>query len=169
MGKTIYEELESGLERLLGRVSSHGGLPRVEALLRQARDEVRASAQARPTVAVVGASADRSKFGNKAVRAFTKAGYTVYPVNPNVTEVEGLATYPSVALVPVDRLDRVSFYVPPEVGLRVLEQIGDKPIGELWLNPGADTPEVVERAEMLGIHVVRACSILAVGESPDRV
>jgi predicted CoA-binding protein len=122
-----------------------------------------------PTVAVVGASADRSKYGNKAVRAFIKAGYEVYPVNPHVAEVEGLKAYPSLALVPVDRLDRVSFYVPPEVGLRVLEQVGDKPIGELWLNPGADGPEVVERAEMLGLNVICACSILAIGENPDRL
>jgi predicted CoA-binding protein len=94
----------------------------------------------KPTVAVVGASADRSKYGNKAVRAYTRAGYTVYPVNPNMAEVEGLTAYPNLGLVPVDRLDRVSYYVPPEVGLQVLEQLGGKPIGELWLNPGADAP-----------------------------
>jgi predicted CoA-binding protein len=169
MSKTIYEELEAGIERLLGRVAAHGGLPEVKALLQQAKEQVRASARARPSVAVVGASGDRSKYGNKAVRAFMKAGYDVYPVNPNVREVEGLTAYPNLAAVPVDRLDRVSFYVPPEVGLRVLEQVGDKPIGELWLNPGADAAEVVERAEMLGLSVVRACSILAVGENPDRV
>ena len=46
-----------------------------------------------PTVAILGASADRSKFGNKAVRAFLARGYTVYPVNPKGGEIEGLAAY----------------------------------------------------------------------------
>jgi predicted CoA-binding protein len=169
MGKPFYEELEAGIDNLLGCIDAHGGLPEVKSLLQQAREQVRASAQARPSVAVVGASGDRSKYGNKAVRAFKRAGYAVYPVNPNVREVEGLPAYPNLAAVPVDRLDQVSFYVPPEVGLGVLEQLGDKPIGELWLNPGADSPKVVARAERLGLNVIRACSILGVGEHPDRI
>ena len=52
------------------------------------------------TVAILGASADRSKFGNKAVRAFQRAGWHVYPVNPAGGEVEGLPCYPSLADVP---------------------------------------------------------------------
>ena len=44
----------------------------------------------RPTVAVIGASANRRKFGNKAVRAFRNAGYDVYPVNLKAGEIEGL-------------------------------------------------------------------------------
>ena len=42
------------------------------------------------TIAIIGASADRAKFGNKAVRAFLQQGYTVYPVNPKETRIEGL-------------------------------------------------------------------------------
>ncbi|MGH9657189.1 MAG: CoA-binding protein, partial [Bryobacteraceae bacterium] len=53
------------------------------------------------TVAVVGASSDRAKFGNKALRAFRAEGYTVIPINPNEREIEGLATYASVLDVPV--------------------------------------------------------------------
>ena len=45
------------------------------------------------TVAVVGASSDRRKFGNKALRAFREEGHTVIPINPNEPEVEGLKTY----------------------------------------------------------------------------
>jgi predicted CoA-binding protein len=120
----------------------------------------------RPTVAVVGASNDRAKFGNKAVRAFRTAGFDVYPVNPNETEVEGLTAYPTVAAVPTWRLDRVSLYVPPAVGLGVVEELGYKQVGELWLNPGAESAELVARAEALGLNVIQACSILAVGEHP---
>jgi predicted CoA-binding protein len=120
----------------------------------------------KPTVAVIGASPDRRKFGNKAVRAFLAAGYEVFPVNPTVREIEGLTAYPSVKDVPVGRLDRVTVYLPPAVGLAVLPGLAATPVGEVWLNPGADAPEVVAKARALGLNVVTGCSILGVGISP---
>lgn len=53
------------------------------------------------TVAIIGASNDPRKFGNKAVRAFLQQGFTVYPVNPNEAEVEGIEAYKSIRDVPV--------------------------------------------------------------------
>ena len=124
----------------------------------------------RPTVAIIGASTDRSKFGNKAVRAYRNAGYEVVPINPHAREVEGMTAYATLDAAPAGRLDRVSFYVPPEVGLAVLDQVARRraDIGEIWLNPGAESPELAARAEALGLPVIQACSILAVGESPAR-
>jgi predicted CoA-binding protein len=122
---------------------------------------------ARPSVAVVGASANRSKYGNKAVRAFRQAGFDVYPINPHVPQVEGLTAYPSLDALPLAALDRVSLYVPAEVGLGLLDQVARKQVGELWVNPGAGSPALVARAEELGLNVIEACSILAVGEHPD--
>lgn len=121
----------------------------------------------RPSVAVVGASTQRSKYGNKAVRAFLRAGFDVYPINPHAEIIEGLKAFASLDDLPVDRLDRVSLYVPPEVGLAILDQVARKRVGEVWLNPGADAPEVVARAEALGLNAIQACSILAIGERPD--
>jgi predicted CoA-binding protein len=170
MSNPIFDELEAGLDKLLREVSALGGLLEVESLLRRARRElILASAVTRPSVAVVGASADRSKYGNKAVRAFRKAGFDVYPINPNAGRVEGLRSYPSLDALPLSRLDRVSVYLPPSIGLTVLDQVAAKEVGELWLNPGADAPEVVARAEALGLNVVQACSIVGVGEHPDDV
>ncbi len=118
------------------------------------------------TVAVIGASNNRSKFGNKAVRAYLQQGYTVYPVNPNESEIEGLKAYASIADVPT-RPDRVSVYLPPPLVAKVLPEIAAKGCEELWLNPGAESPEVVEQAESLGLTVVQACSIVGVGMSPS--
>lgn len=101
------------------------------------------------TVAVVGASGDRSKFGNKAVRAFRDAGWTVFPIHPTLHDVEGIAAYPSLDLLPVARLDQVSFYVPPAVGIGVLDQAARKQIGEVWLNPGSESPEILARTRSL--------------------
>jgi predicted CoA-binding protein len=164
----MYEEIEVGLDRLLRRLEALGGFPEVEELLRSARRRlIEASAAARPSVAVVGASTDRRKYGNKAVRAFHKRGFDVYPIHPRARQVEGLTAYPRVDALPVSRLDRVSFYVAPAVGLQVLDQLGGIQVGELWLNPGAESPELVARAEALGLNVIQACSILAIGEHPD--
>ena len=117
------------------------------------------------TVAIIGASGNRNKFGNKAVRAFRQQGYTVYPVNPNATEIEGLSAYRSVRELPV-RPEMISVYVPPPVLVKILPDIAAKGCDELWLNPGAESEEVLDEAERLGLKVVQACSIMGVGMSP---
>src|SRR5919106_4318678 len=117
------------------------------------------------TVAVIGASSDRNKFGNKALRAFAKQGYSVIAINPNEGEVEGYRTYPSVLDVP-GHIDMATVYVQPEVGVRVMEELAQKKIPEVWLNPGADDPTVVRRARELGVRTIQACSIMGIGESP---
>lgn len=115
-----------------------------------------------PTVAILGASADTSKFGFKSLRAHRAQGYDVYPVNPKGGEIAGLTVYKSLAEVPVDRLDRISVYLPPAIGVKVLDEVAAKGAGELWLNPGSDSPEVVERARELGLEPIQACSIVDV-------
>lgn len=118
------------------------------------------------TVAVIGASADRRKFGNKAVRAFARQGYRVVPVNPREREIEGWPAYPSV--LDVDGpIDVATVYVPPETGERVMEDVARKGIPELWLNPGSESPAVVARAEALGLRPILACSIIGIGERPS--
>lgn len=117
------------------------------------------------TVAVIGASADRRKFGNKAVRAFRHHGATVVAVNPNATEVEGEHVYASVLDYP-GPIDEATVYVQPSVGVRVMDELAKKGIGVVWLNPGADGREVVARARELGLQTRVACSIIGIGESP---
>lgn len=117
------------------------------------------------TVAILGASADRTKFGNKAVRAFLQQGYAVYPVNPKETAIEGQPCQAGITLVPV-RPDVVSVYLPPPILLKVLPDIAAKGCGELWLNPGTDSEEVIKEAGRLGLKVIQACSLLRIGVSP---
>jgi predicted CoA-binding protein len=119
------------------------------------------------TVAVIGASSNRSKFGNKALRAFLRRGYRAIPINPNEVEVEGHRTYPSVLDVS-EPIDFATFYVPGHVGVQVMNEVARKGIPEVWLNPGADEPQVVNRARELGLKTVRQCSIIAIGESPGQ-
>jgi uncharacterized protein len=119
------------------------------------------------TVAVVGASSNREKFGNKALRAFANKGYTVFPINPNESEVEGHPAFKSVLDVP-GTIDMATFYVPGAIGVKVLDEVVKKGIPEVWLNPGADDRQVVDKARALGLKAVRHCSIIAIGDSPAR-
>ena len=119
------------------------------------------------SVAIIGASSNRRKFGNKALRAFEHKGYRVFAVNPNEREVEGHRTFASVLDI-TEPIDIATVYVPADVGVRVLDEIGKKGIAQVWLNPGADEPAVVKRARELDLNVTLHCSILAIGESPSR-
>jgi len=116
-------------------------------------------------VAVIGASNDRSKFGNRAVRAYRQQGHTVIPINPHETEVEGLKAYKSVLDVP-GPIDMASFYVPPEVGEQVMREVAKKGIAEVWLNPGAESDRLIQQAQALHIEPIIACSIVAMGQDP---
>lgn len=116
-------------------------------------------------VAVIGASRNRAKFGNKAFRALQHKGFTVIPVNPNESEIEGTKTVASVLDIPGE-VDMVTVYVPPQVGVRVMDDVARKGTKELWLNPGADDPAVIDRARELGLEPIVACSIVGHGENP---
>jgi predicted CoA-binding protein len=116
-------------------------------------------------VAVIGASRNRQKFGNKAVRAFHKRGYHVVPVNPRDDEIEGLQAFPTVGDVPTP-IDLVTLYLPPDIGERVIAEVAALGVRELWLNPGAEGPRVIAAARRHGIEPDIGCSIVAIGESP---
>src|SRR5947209_20385321 len=119
-------------------------------------------------VAVIGASSNRQKFGNRAVRAFQRQGYTVIPINPHEQQVEGLKTYRSVLDVP-GAIDMATMYVPPEIGEQVIDEIAQKRIGEVWLNPGAESDALIARARALDIQPIVACSIVGIGEDPYEI
>jgi uncharacterized protein len=116
-------------------------------------------------VAIIGASSDRRKFGNRAVRAFVNQGYAVVPINPNETEIEGLRVYKSV-LDFAGPIDMASFYVQPDIGERVMDEVARKGITEVWLNPGAESRRLIEHAKALGIQPIVACSIVGIGQDP---
>jgi len=115
-------------------------------------------------VAVIGASSNRRKYGNRALRAFRQQGYEVIPINPHESEIEGLRAYGSVLDVP-GTIDMATVYVPPDIGLQVIDEVARKGIREVWLNPGAESPELSAKARALGLEPIEACSITALGDT----
>ncbi len=119
-----------------------------------------------PTVAILGASEDRRKFGNKSVRAHQQAGYEVFPIHPRAESVEGAAAYPSLSALPVDHIDRIVLYLPPSLGVALLEEIAGTSHDELWVSPGAESDELLALADDLGLQVIRGCTIIDTGVTP---
>jgi len=119
-----------------------------------------------PTVAILGASADRRKFGNQAVRTYLRRGWAVYPVNPRGGEIEGVTCYRSLADVPVP-INRVLLYLPPAVGLTLLPAIAAAKPDEFYVNPGAESAALLAEAQRLGLDPICACAIVALGERPE--
>jgi uncharacterized protein len=119
------------------------------------------------TVAVVGASSDRRKFGNKALRAYVAEGYTVFAINPNEEAVEGLQTYASVLDVP-GSIDMATVYVQPDVAERLLREFEQKQIPEIWINPGAESDQLMAEAAQRKLNIIYACSIVGIGRNPSQ-
>ena len=116
--------------------------------------------------AVVGASTDRSKYGNKVLRCYQQHGREVYPINPRAPEVEGLKAYPSLAALPVP-VPAISVITPPAATEQVVRQAHAAGVKHVWMQPGAESDEAVRAAEALGMNVIAGgpCLLVVMGYS----
>ena len=118
-------------------------------------------------IAIIGASKNREKFSNKAVRAYKENHHVVFAVNPNEREIEGLACYNSVFEIPLD-IDAASIYLPPALGIKVADDIIKKKIKKVYLNPGSESDEIIRKLKKKRIQVLQECSIKAIGIDPEK-
>ena len=114
--------------------------------------------------AVVGASTDRSKYGNKVLRCYQQHGKEVYPINPKAPEVEGLKAYPALAALPV-KVPAISVITPPAATMQVVRDAAAAGVKHIWMQPGAESPEAVALAESLGLNVIAGgpCLLVMMG------
>jgi len=116
------------------------------------------------TFAVVGASANRHKYGNKVLRCYQQDGRTAHPVHPTATEVEGAQAYASLKDLP-ESVHGVSIITPPEVTEAVVEEALALGIEHLWMQTGAESDAAIAAAEAGGISVIAGgpCLLVVLG------
>jgi hypothetical protein len=111
------------------------------------------------TFAVVGASRDPKKYGYQVCEDLKKAGYNVYPVNPNAEEVLGDKCYPSLENLPI-RPDVVDVVVPPKVTEQTVETCKKLGITNIWMQPGSESENAIKFCEENGINVVHGVCVM---------
>ena len=114
--------------------------------------------------AVVGASTDRSKYGNKVLRCYQQHGHEVYPINARATEVEGLKAYASLGALPV-KVTAISVITPPAITEQVVREAAAAGVTHIWMQPGAESEEAVRLADASGMTVIAngPCVLVVMG------
>jgi predicted CoA-binding protein len=116
---------------------------------------------AAPAFGVVGASANRDKYGNKVLRCYQQHGRTVIPVNPVEKSIEGLPCVASVTGLPPEATS-ISMITPPAVTARVVPLAIEAGVKNIWMQPGAQHPDAVALCKEQGINVIADGSCLLV-------
>jgi uncharacterized protein len=111
--------------------------------------------------AVVGASADRSKYGNRVLRCYQMNGLEAVPVNPKEKSIEGVDCVASVSQL-ADDVESLSVITPPQVTEQVVEQAIARGVKNIWMQPGAESQAAIARCEKNGINVIADGSCLLV-------
>ena len=111
--------------------------------------------------AVAGASSNRAKYGNKVLRCYLQHGRDAVAIHPHETEVEGVPAYARLADVP-ETPGALSIITPPPVTERLVEEAAAAGIRHVWMQPGAESPAAVARAEEAGLNVIHGGACLLV-------
>jgi predicted CoA-binding protein len=114
--------------------------------------------------AVVGASADRAKYGNKVLRCYHQHGLDVLGIHPKLTTVEGVACYPSLMAAP-GAPRSVSVVAPPAAAAAIVADAIAKGVTHLWFQPGAEADVAIATARAAGLAVIAGgpCLLVALG------
>jgi predicted CoA-binding protein len=109
--------------------------------------------------AVVGASRDPQKYGYQVFKDLKKAGYEVYPVNPNADEILGYKCYPSLENLP-KKPDVVDVVVPPKVTEQLVETCKKLGITKVWMQPGSESETFIKFCQENAIDVVYGVCVM---------
>ena len=114
--------------------------------------------------AVVGASTDRSKYGNKVLRSYMQSDLEAHPVHPREEEIEGLRAYPDLGSLP-EVPHGITVVTPPSVTEAVVEEAAQVGVKHVWMQPGAESDEAIARAAELGLGVIAGgpCLLVVLG------
>lgn len=104
-------------------------------------------------IAVVGFSSDPSRASYQIGHFLRHAGYTVYPVNPTITDIDGMKVYPSLKDVP-EPIDIVDVFRRPEYLVGVVEDAIAVKAKTVWAQLGISDEAAARLAHSAGITLV---------------
>lgn len=104
-------------------------------------------------IAVVGASRNKDKFGNMIYKDLKSAGFQVMAVNPNADMVDGDRCYAGLGALP-EKPDGVLVVIPSKQGVEIIEEIARMGVRHVWVQQGANSPEIDKRMEELDLIAV---------------
>jgi len=110
-------------------------------------------------VAVIGASNKTDRYSYKAVKLLGEKGHSVFPVHQRIKDIEGMPVYPSLKDVPL-RIDTVTMYVSADISTKLGDEIIAKKPRRIIFNPGAENPELKEKAQNHRINAIDACTLV---------
>ncbi len=104
-------------------------------------------------IAVVGVSRVKQKFGSMAYTDLASKGYTVYPVNPNMTEFEGVKCYPSLKALPKG-VEGAVLVIHPLDAEQVVKDARAAGIKQIWFQQGAESKAAIEYCRQNGMTAI---------------
>lgn len=114
---------------------------------------------AAPALTVVGVSRTGKGFGNVAYCELRAKGYRVYPVHPRAESIGGLQCYRRIADLP-ERVNAALVVVPPAMSLDVVRDAAEAGVRYVWLQQGAESPQVIALCHDLGLEVISGKCVL---------
>lgn len=119
---------------------------------------------------VVGASEDPDKYGHLCYVCLLNHGRTAYPINPRAKTILGHTAYPNVAALP-EKVESISVITPPQVTEKVVGEAIAAGVKNIWMQPGAESPAAVEKAEKAGLNVIAGgpCLLVVMASLPRKL
>lgn len=117
----------------------------------------------RKRIAVIGASRNGKKFGNAAAKGLRTRGYEVFYVHPEAGEIDGHSAFPNLLAVS-NLTDTLWMSIPAKRGMEVLREAAAAGMTKIWLQQGADSPELLVLGQELGLEIISGKCILMYAE-----
>lgn len=110
------------------------------------------------SVAILGASDDKSRYSYMAFDLLKNLGHTAIPIHPRVSEIEGVKVFPDLKSAP--KAHTLTLYINPELQKKMIDDILSYAPKRVIFNPGTENPLLKEKLDQLGIETVEACTLV---------
>jgi len=114
-------------------------------------------------LAFIGLSANPKKFGNLLYKELIKRSYELFPIHIREKVIDGIVCYPSIEVVK-DKVEGIIINTNPKNTLQILDELKKNNITKVWLQPGAESKEVIVKANDLNLSLITNKCLLMYAE-----